>query len=295
MRRVFVFLAAWLALTTGVVLSSDAYWQSRSQVSVSTVSAECQQFLSRITDPGATRNALYCTLIDGIVADGVWTKLDKLEIWAADIQGNALVNLKSSSFSPSTLTGTVSFSADHGFTGNAGNFFLDTGFNPNTAGGNYTQDSASWGAYVLTSRAATANKSNFGADNSGAFTRVANLNVFDTGGGGTVSTFTNNATASSSAAPGTSQGSWGVSRTGATAGSITRNGAQVTTFVTASVGLPTANFYFFAVNIGGTFGAVADQMAAGYIGGGLTSAEQNNLSNRINIYMTNLPTPINVY
>lgn len=255
--------------------------------------SQAQAFFARAPGLNGTRKRLYDRFIGDRVASGVWAKLDAVYIWSAPTQTTGVLNLKSASF-PCTPNGTVSFTADRGFLGNAGNFFLDSGFNPNTAAGNFVQDGASWGVYNLTNRAATSNKHSCGCDNSGAFTRIANLTVFDSASNN-LSTFTNNATATSNAATGASQGSWSVSRTGATAGSICRNGTQLATFVTASVGLPTSNFYFFAINIGGTFGAVADEMSAGFIGGAMTSAELNDLSNGFNTFMAGLPTPINLY
>jgi hypothetical protein len=118
-------------------------------------STEAQQFFDRITDPGATRKNAYAAMIDALVSGGVWSKLDCLWILAADIEANALVNLKSSSFSL-VVTGTLTFSADSGFTSNgtAGNV-LDTNYNPSTAGGNYTQNSACYGLWVATTGGAT--------------------------------------------------------------------------------------------------------------------------------------------
>lgn len=255
--------------------------------------APAQAFFARASGLDAKHKRAYDRMIRGLVADGIWSKLDALYIWATVNQATALLNLKSSSFA-CTTSGTVSFSADNGFTGNATDFFLDSGFNPNAGGGNYLLDSASFGVYILTNRTATtSNKFNFGADNAGAFTLVASINVLDAVGG--FRTLKNDATAATDATAGTARGSWGVSRTGASTGSFCRNGAQLGTFVNASVGLPTQTFYFFALHFSGAFGFVDDQMAAGFIGGGLTSAQLNSLSNRINTYMASLPVPINVY
>jgi hypothetical protein len=47
----------------------------------------------------------------------------------------------------------VSFSADHGYTGDASTVYIDSGFNPSTAGGNFSTTAASLGIYQLNSRA----------------------------------------------------------------------------------------------------------------------------------------------
>lgn len=106
------------------------------------VSPEVSQFLARSSSLDTPHTAAYTALIDGLVADGVWAKLDTLYIFATQNQATALQNLKSSSYT-ATIAGSVTFAADDGFTlPGTGTDYVNTNFNAFTAGGNYTQNSA---------------------------------------------------------------------------------------------------------------------------------------------------------
>ena len=88
------------------------------------------------------------TLIDGLVADGVWAKLDALYVLAQQNQTDALLNLVGTSYSLTT-SGAPTFTSYVGFNG-GGSSYLITGFNPISAiSPNYTRDSANFGMLVL--------------------------------------------------------------------------------------------------------------------------------------------------
>jgi hypothetical protein len=104
-------------------------------------------YLARTTGGNEGGNAAPITaLICGLVADGVWAKLDALYVLAQQNQADARLNLISASY---PLVGTPPFTAYQGFY----NFvtaasFLDTGFNSTTAvGAHYTQNSASFSTW----------------------------------------------------------------------------------------------------------------------------------------------------
>ena len=61
---------------------------------------------------GGNGGANIATLIDGLVADGVWAKLDALYVLAQQNATDALLNLVGTSYS---LTGTATFTAYKGF------------------------------------------------------------------------------------------------------------------------------------------------------------------------------------
>ena len=90
-------------------------------------------------------------LIDGLVSDGVWNKLDCLYVLAQQNQTDALLNLVGTNYSLIN-NGLVPFVAYQGFTGN-GVGYLDTGFNPGIATSpNFVQNNASMGVWILNSR-----------------------------------------------------------------------------------------------------------------------------------------------
>lgn len=97
----------------------------------SAYSSEATQFFARVSDPGTTRKNTYATMIDALVAGGVWSKLDILYLFAAAAAATALTNLVQSSYG-ATLSGAPTFTADTDYT-NSATTYLDTGFAPSTA------------------------------------------------------------------------------------------------------------------------------------------------------------------
>lgn len=112
-------------------------------------SVTAMQFLNRLnSDPGATRKAAYAALIDGLVANGIWSKLDVLYILAANMQNNALINLINANYTCS-LSGSPTFTANSGYSGTSGNSdFVSSPYNYSINGVNFTQNSAHLGAWV---------------------------------------------------------------------------------------------------------------------------------------------------
>src|SRR6185295_16016176 len=81
-----------------------------------TASPEVSQWLARATGLDAAHIAADTALIDGLVADGVWSKLDALYFFATQNSATAQLNLISSSY-PATANGLPTFTVDRGFTG----------------------------------------------------------------------------------------------------------------------------------------------------------------------------------
>lgn len=250
-------------------------------------SAEVSQFFGRISTPDGTHTTAYTTLIDGLVSDGVWAKLDALWICAAADEATALTNLVSSSFG-STNNGAA-FSADHGFTGDGSSDYVDTGFNPVSAAGHYVQDSASFGYYDRTS-AVSGVPIAMGANDG---SNVAHIQLQS---GGLATCVVNAGGGDVFFPSGTAQGMMIATRTDATTSKIYANGSLATsgTGSASSTGSVNANFFLAARNQGGTPVAFADhEFAAAFLGGALTATDAGNLSARINAYMTALG--VNVY
>jgi hypothetical protein len=201
-------------------------------------------FLARTSGLSGTETTAYTTMICGLVTDGIITgnlsgatgcgsKLDGLFIFATNTTTTANLNLCGTSFGL-TQTGTVTFTADHGYTGNGSTGFMNTGFNASTAGGNYLQNSCSLGAYVLTNRGSGTGVE-IGVSDGTIFSIIEPFNGgmldWDLNGGA----FPSVAVAGSNAA-------WIVSRTGASAHAAYRNGSS-TPIATASSGtFALANF-----------------------------------------------------
>jgi hypothetical protein len=109
---------------------------------------ETSDFFARLTtQPSTARKSAYNNLIRSLKAYGIWNKLDILYVFAAADSTTALKNLKSSSFN-ATNTNSTTFAADLGYTGNQSNMALSCNWNPSTAGGNFSQNSACFFSYV---------------------------------------------------------------------------------------------------------------------------------------------------
>ena len=113
-------------------------------------SAPVAAFLARTSGLDTTHINAYTALINGLVSDGVWSKLDVLHIYATQDSTTALLNLVSTSYN-GTANGSPSFTADRGFTGvsGSGTVYIDTGFNPITAvSPKYVNNSAHLSAWL---------------------------------------------------------------------------------------------------------------------------------------------------
>src|SRR5216684_5171367 len=265
--------------------------------------AGCSQattFLARTSGLSGNETTAYTTMICGLVTDGIitgnlsgaagcGTVLDALYIFATNTTTTANLNICGTNFS---LTGATppTFSADHGYTGNGTTQFLDTGFNPSTATGRWTLNSASLGVYTLTNRASNSSVQSGAADATG-FSYVAVLNSATTAAtemnGFTFGNTTNNSL---------SQGFTATSRTISTGIDTYKNASSTTlgTLTDASTNLPNRTVFICGYNNAGTLTSpTTDQIAAEFFGAGITGAQFLLISNRVNAYMTALS--INVY
>lgn len=246
------------------------------------VSAEVAQFLARAGALDATHVNAYTALIDGLVADGLWSLLDCLYIFATDTKANAKLNLKSSSF-PVVENGTVSFTADQGFTlslASTTNYLLPQ-FNPSTAGGNFAQNSAHQSIWSNTNAQAT--PASIGAGATGTFDSlmtirtpgdqfVAKINNVRTGANGISVANTN------------SVGHFLVSRTGATALESYKNAVSQGSNADPSVAPGNAYHAVGGRTFDGSVQASGHQYSAATFGGGLNGAQVTALYSRIAAY-----------
>jgi hypothetical protein len=105
----------------------------------SCVSTQGNNFLARTSGLDGTHTTAYCTMIDGLVSDGVWAKLDALYIFATNSSANAILNLIGNS--NNAVNHSATFTANAGFNGNGSSTYVDTTVDP-TATVQYTQNSA---------------------------------------------------------------------------------------------------------------------------------------------------------
>jgi hypothetical protein len=233
---------------------------------------QASTFLARTSGLDTAHKEQYNALICGSIADGTWSSLDAFYKLATDSPTNAGLNLLSTNFSL-TAHGGVTFTANLGYAGNGSTGFLDTGFVPSTAGGNFALNSASLSAYVMNSRTTSENWSEIGSSTSNAWSSIfpfVNGSIYATMNDGTgVGSKGTNA-----------QGLWIISRTSPLAEAIYQNGQNIANGSVASVGLPATSIVIGAFNSTNHFSI--DQIGYAFFGGGLTPTQAFYLSNRIN-------------
>lgn len=99
--------------------------------------------------PSPARKVLINQTIAALIGAGVWTKLDVLQIYAADAQANALLNWISSSYNASVVN-SPTFTADRGFTAVSGtSSYVASGYTP-SSGPKWGQNDHTFGRWMRT-------------------------------------------------------------------------------------------------------------------------------------------------
>lgn len=254
-------------------------------------SAEASQFLTRTSGLDATHINAYIALIDGLVADGIWAKLDALHIYATDTSSNALLNLVSSSFAATALN-SPTFTADRGYTGVSAStsVFVNTNFNPSTASSpQFTRNSAHFSAWSATNVAAE-NHPIMGNIISGTVESTIYPRFLTDG---KAYFRVNDSGALAGVIQASSQGHYIANRSSSTDGQGYKNGSSiVTTTSDNSIAVPNQTYYVCGMHInnGAAVGS-AHQVAMSSIGSSLNSTEAGNLYTRLRTYMTAVGVP----
>jgi hypothetical protein len=112
-------------------------------------------FARMSVQPNAVRKNEYRTLLARLDEASILTKLDALYLLGAHDEQAAYLNLVQAAYDLSE-TGTGTFTANRGWQGDGSTGYLDSGFNPATAGGLYAQDDAHMGVWVRTEQQSAA-------------------------------------------------------------------------------------------------------------------------------------------
>lgn len=242
-----------------------------------------------IADGGSVSNQrllIVDKLIFTLKGAGVWTKLDRLWLYAAENSQSAGRDIKAAAAFAS-VNGSPTFTTNRGYTGtNASTtVFIDSGFNPSTAGGQYTQNLAHISAWIV-DNAASSGVGGFAIGLQDIATTVSNIIPKFTDGN---SYYRCNDAAPGSAgvANATSNAFFVASRTTNTQKDGYKNSADAGEGTANSAALTNGNFYILARNSVGTGanGGDGHQNAAVSIGGGLTSTDVTNFYNAMLTYM----------
>lgn len=222
----------------------------------------------------------------GLETDGLLSTIDCLYIVAAPSSSDALLNWKQNSFNL-TVTGSPTFTANQGYSNLSASNYLRTNFVPSTAGGNFTQNSATMGVYNRVNATGTTATVAMGAISSGP--TIYNRLFIRDSSNGTQSEMngTSQVTATSQT---DSRGLFIVTRTASNAFRLDRNGSQIgSTATTASSGNQSVQIYVGCQNNNGTAqaGTVSTyQFSAIVLAGGWTTTQSANFYSRLQTYMT---------
>lgn len=249
-------------------------------------SAEATAFLARTTGLDSTHTNAYTALIDGLVADGVWSKLDLLHVYATQDATTALLNLVSTSY-PATLIGSPTFTADRGYTGTANSsIYIDLGFNPVTATSpKYTQNSAHMSAWSVANLVV-------GRPIMGSLINPVECSLYPMFTDSNAYFRVNDSGAFGGVAVGNSVGHYIANRPNSTTGEGYKNGSQIKTGADTSVAPGNQNFYAlgYHYSAGGGTGS-SHQCAMASMGSSLSSTDATNFYNRLRTYMTAMGVP----
>jgi hypothetical protein len=238
---------------------------------------------------GTSQKGFVDTLIKGLKTNSLFSVLDRMWLLASENTFQAGIDI--ANLGTFTIHGSPTFTASHGYAGDASAAFLDSGFVPSTAGGNFQQNSAHFGAYNMTNRTINQSYDNLGCQGTTSTWNIEQY-AYD-GAGSDILINESNAVGEALTCP-NAQGLVITSRTGASAGNIRRNGGAQTNSVTqASTALPDRSIYILARNVSSANRLSADQLAVVFWGGGLTTGQSDTLAGLVNAYMTSLGT--NVY
>lgn len=127
-------------------------------------------FARMAIQPGAARKGQINALIAGLKQAGVWSRLDAFYMLAAHDAQAARLNWVADAYNL-TAVNNPAFEVDRGYTGNGFNAYLDTGFNPVTAGGKFALNDAHMGVWCLTD--AAEDRNDMGNLNARIFSRTA--------------------------------------------------------------------------------------------------------------------------
>lgn len=251
-----------LALTTRD--SSTAAWMNAVTVNGGSVSDARKQMVDN--------------LIIGLKADGVWSKLDRLWLFAAEGSIAALTDIVGRTLA--TAINSPTFTVDQGFIGQDSPIptkYINSNFAPNT-GTARTQNSGHMSIWVTVYTPPSG---------TGGIDAGASANSFDllaTNRSGQSYAVLNDGNVQFTM-PANLTGFWITNRTGSTVNNGYVNNVLQNSIGTASGILNSDNIYVLCYDAGGPNLGAPDTIGSLSLGGGLTSTDLTNFFNRLSTYM----------
>jgi len=258
-------------------------------VGVSANSAAVQGYLDRCfspPEPGSPEEIRIAGFIDGLVADGVWARLDALNLWFAGAnEGDCHVNLIQAAYNTERyqISGAAIYTQGQGYSGGGAIRCIASNFNPylEQATAKFQRNDASFGIWIYSTATVAQPAVDSGARISYGMTALDQITLYPKWNT-TVGYHGCNAAASETfpAADGVadSSGFYIVQRTGANAAAVYRNDmvTPVDTSTAASIALSNSEIWYRCES--------SCRMA--FIGGALTEAQRQALKDRLTTLIT---------
>ena len=235
---------------------------------------------------GSQNSAAVTAAICGMVTDGVLAKLNAIHVEAINSTANAVLNWISTSYGL-TPHGSCTFTASAGYTGDASTCYIDTGFNPYSASGNWTQNSVTFGGCNLASASYNVLMGIYGSapGDSTSVIDIADL-------GYTYNDWIVDSYGAPTTAYTSSVGSFIAVRNSSTNVGAYYNGSLLSNLTDSSANVTNGNLYLLAEENGGSADSFSNhQIAYDIIGGALTGTDVTNIYNRLHTYLSTISAP----
>jgi hypothetical protein len=229
---------------------------------------------------GGTVSTARLLLVDDLIADlktdGIFSKLDRLWLFAAENEGSALTDIVGLSLAAGLSSPT--FTTDRGYSG--ASVGIDSNFNPTAGGLKYVQDSACVFAW------------NDATSTSGALCGLIGVgNRITPTTGASAFAYGVNSSAAATSTISSSTGFFHINRSGSTAQQAYQDGSSVSSDATSSVAVTNGDWAFLAGATGLSNLLAGGEVSCGGFGQSLNATEAGNLYTRLRTYMTAVGVP----
>lgn len=261
---------------------------------ISPTCTESGNFIARTSSASPAQQAAW----DGFICRGVnfagnggpwWPVMDVIQLYAANNASNAVLNLVSTSYT-GNFVNNPTFIAGNGVFSNgvSPQGYVDTGVNPSTAGGNYTQNSA----HVSVCTTAVGGSARLSTEALGITPALSaqQINIYPQFSDGfTYGRINDNGSTVGVPNPlNTTTGFWLINRTGSAATTMYRNATVVGSPNGTSAALANTEITVAAQGATADYGGLVMAFTAG---GSLTAAQEADLSDAIHTYMVAVGAP----
>ncbi len=217
------------------------------------------------------------TMVEGLVDDGTWAKLDGWWVFANHVTGADSLRDWITPANTATAYNTPTWTQWQGWTGNGSNAYIDLEFNLSSDGVNYTQNSASIGEYNRTNIeelrvVVGANESHDSYIIPRYATNLATMRINSTGAGTVANT--------------DSRGMYIANRVLSTHQDLYKNKVRIQNYARASTGVPNLSLYCLCQNKTGSANSFCtQQLSIVFTGSGLTQTDIDNITDRFETRM----------